>query len=238
LAEVGTSIYGSGADRGFERSSRAHNSLQLGRSRPDGIAWIEPVEVWAGFRAGRKASPHSRHQGQQGPWLWAAGSHDGYRSINAQHFRWLAIRSTPAGRPVLVVLDAISCWQPVHWRGWWHLGPQPSPSLLELGLHWQNWPEHSAPGPAAHPSYLARGFGDRQPRTTLQRSGSLPSGQHVLITALAPRDIEITRDGCPLEGSLELPDLGRIHWRWRGSATTQHRSSSAALPVPRVCCEG
>ena len=137
-----------------------------------------------------------------------------------------------------MVLDAISCLQPVKWRGWWHLGPQLSPSLHELGLQWQAWPEYSAARPAAQPSYLARGFGDRQPRSTLQRTGSLPPGQHVLITALVPRDTEISVDSCPVEGSLELPDLGRIHWRWPRSVTTQHRSHSAALPVPRVCCQG
>jgi hypothetical protein len=234
LAEVGTSIYGSGPDRGFERSSRAHNTLQLGCLRPNRIGWIEPVEVWAGFRAGRKASPHSRQQGQQGSWLWAAGSHDGYRSINAQHFRWLGIRSTPSGLPVLVVLDAISCRQPVHWRGWWHLGPGFSPSLEELGLRWQSWPEHSAPQELAKPSYLARGFGDRQLRSTLQRAGALPDGQHVLITALAPRGMAITWDVSPLKGSLELPDLGRVHWRWPGSFAAQHRSHSSALQVPQV----
>ena len=71
IAEVGTSVYGSGPDRQFERSSASHNSLQLGSGLEESIDWIEPVDVWAGFRAGRKAQPHSRSQGCVGPWLWA-----------------------------------------------------------------------------------------------------------------------------------------------------------------------
>ncbi|MFN9905970.1 MAG: heparinase II/III-family protein, partial [bacterium] len=67
IAEVGTSVYGTGPDRQFERSSPAHNSLQLGMSRHGSIQWVEPVEVWAGFRAGRKAQPLARRQGRQGP---------------------------------------------------------------------------------------------------------------------------------------------------------------------------
>ena len=70
IAEVGTSVYGSGQDRLLERSSASHNSLQLGSCHHNTLTWIEPVEVWAGFRAGRKAQPHSRSQGCEGPWLW------------------------------------------------------------------------------------------------------------------------------------------------------------------------
>ena len=55
FSEVGTSIYGDGPDRAFERSGAAHNVLQLGLALPSGeIDWIEPVEVWGGFRAARK----------------------------------------------------------------------------------------------------------------------------------------------------------------------------------------
>ena len=148
IAEVGTSVYGSGPDRQFERSSAAHNSLQLGlpnTSAPlgtceDEAVWIEPVDVWGGFRAGRKALPHSRGHGRSGSWLWSAGSHDGYQSIDAQHFRWLGLCLSPSHQPVLVVIDGITTSQPLHWRGWWHLGPGLSPSMSELGLQWHFWP--------------------------------------------------------------------------------------------------
>jgi uncharacterized heparinase superfamily protein len=46
LAEAGTSVYGSGPDRLYERSGAAHNVLQLGSIKGSQIHWIEPVEVW------------------------------------------------------------------------------------------------------------------------------------------------------------------------------------------------
>jgi hypothetical protein len=234
LAEVGTSLYGSGPDRQYERSSQAHNTLQLGRSLGGTIDWVEPVEVWAAFRAGRKARPHSRLQGQHGPWLWAAGSHDGYRSIHAQHFRWLAICVGSCGLPVLVVLDALTCPYELHWRGWWHLGPDLSPSLAELGLCWQYWPAYCGPTPVEASTYLARGFGDRQPRSTLQRGGTLLAGQHVLVTILAPRAMPITGSGSSFEGCLQLADLGQVHWHWPHSIVSKVRPVRLPLPIPEI----
>ncbi len=65
LSEAGTSIYGNGPERAYERSGAAHNVLQLGvESKPGAIRWIEPVDVWGGFRAGRKAQPRDRTCGQ------------------------------------------------------------------------------------------------------------------------------------------------------------------------------
>ena len=219
IAEVGTSVYGSGPDRQFERGSSAHNSLQLGIGSKTNITWIEPVDVWHGFRAGRKAQPHSRSHGRHGSWLWAAGSHNGYESINAQHYRWLALRLSLTNRPLLVVLDAITAAQPVYWRGWWHFGSGLSPSLSELGLQWFSSPELLPSQQETCVEYLAAGFGQRQPSSVSKRCGSLPAGQHLLITVLAPQDTLLefssTVSG---DGSLFLKDIGRIHWSWSNSA--------------------
>ncbi len=241
IAEVGTSVYGSGPDRQLERSSAAHNSLQLGLPKPtapygtweDETDWIEPVDVWAGFRAGRKAQPHSRSHGCSGPWLWAAGSHDGYHSIAAQHFRWLGLRLSPSHKPVLVVVEAITASQPLHWRGWWHLGPGLSSSLSELGLQWHSWPELAPSQQQTTDGYIAAGFGHRQSRSVLRRFGSTPAGRHLLISVLAPQGVQI---GCSAtasdDGSLFLTDLGRIYWSWPDSLNQQ-----SSLPIPRVLIE-
>ena len=100
---------------------------------------IEPVDVWGGFRAGRKALPHSRGHGRSGSWLWSAGSHDGYQSIDAQHFRWLGLCLSPSHQPVLVFrwnhhLPALALAWLVASR------TRPSPSMSELGLQWHFWP--------------------------------------------------------------------------------------------------
>ena len=56
LSEAGTSIYGDGPERAFERSGAAHNVLQLGLALPSGeIDWIEPVESVGWF----SSSPQS-----------------------------------------------------------------------------------------------------------------------------------------------------------------------------------
>jgi hypothetical protein len=169
------------------------------------------VEVWAGFRAGRKAQPLARRQGREGPWLWASGSHDGYRSISAQHFRWLALRLTPENQPILLVIDAITALQRLHWRSWWHLGPGCSSNLAEMGLRWQGWPPLSE----ARGGYTASGFGQRLHAPTLDRHGSLPAGRHVLISAFVPQGTLLTVSSNPsFEGHLVIPGLVLLQWEW------------------------
>ena len=79
ICEAGTSIYGNGVERAYERSGAAHNVLQIGIPDRSGvIQWIDPVEVWSGFRAGRKAQPRDRHSGiLSDDSCFASGSHDG-----------------------------------------------------------------------------------------------------------------------------------------------------------------
>ena len=79
LSEAGTSIYGNSTSRFYERSGSAHNVLQLGIEDSAGVInWIEPVDVWGGFRAGRKSKPRDRSCGvsPEGS-FFAAGSHNG-----------------------------------------------------------------------------------------------------------------------------------------------------------------
>ena len=136
ISEVGTSTYGSGPLRQYERSCLAHNTLQLGIGDPSSINWLEPVDAWGSFRAGRKARPLNRRSGYSGPWLWASGTHDGYQSINSYHYRWLGCCFTKSNKPVILVVDALSLSIPLFWRSSFHLGPGISPTMSELALHW------------------------------------------------------------------------------------------------------
>jgi hypothetical protein len=233
IAEVGTSIYGSGPIREFERSSAAHNTLQLGSGLGDSVTWIEPVDVWAGFRAGRKAKPHSRSYGLQGSWLWVAGSHNGFCSINAQHYRWLGLCISSNLQPVLVVLDAITASQSVHWRGWFHFGPGLTTSLLEVGLQWYFW---SVPAPSHQQTddgYIATGFGQYQDRSVLRRAGLMSAGKHLIISVLAPQTVQLEcSPTASEEGSLLVTDLGRIHWCFPHNLDQQSLHS-----IPQVLIE-
>jgi len=66
IANGGTSRYGSGPRRAYERSTAAHNAVE--------VAGRDSSEVWDGFRVGRRAKPYDLAVRD-----WAIRcSHDGY----------------------------------------------------------------------------------------------------------------------------------------------------------------
>ena len=182
IAEAGTSVYGTSPDRAYERSGAAHNVLQLGQSKSRGtIHWVEPVEVWHGFRAGRKAQPCQRDFGRLATGSsFAEGSHDGFDRLGAQHHRRVELRSVSPEQLKLEVLDTVTTTRPVHFRLWWHLGPEladnrndlfrcEAASALNLEELW-------------HDTWFSIGFGQRVSRRSYSLQGLLPPGQHRLQT--------------------------------------------------------
>ena len=133
LSEAGTSIYGNSLERAYERSGAAHNVLQLGVEHLPGIIdWIEPVDVWGGFRAGRKAQPRDRTYGQTEEGIcFAAGSHNGFDHIGASHHRQVTLRDPQPSHITLQVLDTVITRVPLHVRQWWHPGPQLNRGVLD-----------------------------------------------------------------------------------------------------------
>jgi uncharacterized heparinase superfamily protein len=184
LSEAGTSIYGNGPERTYERSGAAHNVLQLGIESPPGlICWIEPVDVWGGFRAGRKAQPLDRSCGQpdQGVYF-AGGSHNGFDHIGARHHRRVTLRDPQPSQITLEVLDTVITHVPLHVRQWWHLGPEMNRELLEpLVL---NSPTLAAAHTTWHSTWFSTGFGQRLPRQSLCLSGRLSAGEHQLCSSV------------------------------------------------------
>jgi len=75
IANSGTSTYERSALRQSERSTAAHNTVQL--------AGAEQTEIWSAFRAGRKARIVER---EAGPDVLRA-AHDGFRPLRALHQR-------------------------------------------------------------------------------------------------------------------------------------------------------
>jgi len=111
IVNGGTSVYGSGRQRQFERSTAAHSTVEI-----DGE---NSSEVWAGFRVGRKARVCDLETIADSDAVRVSAAHDGYR--------WLA--GAPLHRRTwrladreLMVSDAISAGR--H-RGVarYHLGP-------------------------------------------------------------------------------------------------------------------
>ena len=189
LSEAGTSIYGNGPERAYERSGAAHNVLQLGlETAPGAIRWIEPVDVWGGFRAGRKAQPRDRTCGQTATGTcFAAGSHNGFDHIGTSHHRRVSLSDPQHSRIKIEVLDTVITCVPLHVRQWWHLGPKinrellnkfvlDAPSLVGAEFTW-------------HATWFSIGFGQRLPRQSLCISGRLPVGEHQLCCSLPLLDL-------------------------------------------------
>jgi len=114
LIDTGTSTYAAGAVRDRERSTSAHNTLEVGRR--------DSTEVWGAFRAGRRARVRgvSARADAAADTVTVEAAHDGYRSLPGRplhHRRW-ALRAgelwvddtvTGEGRHPIVVR--------------WHLAP-------------------------------------------------------------------------------------------------------------------
>ena len=73
IVNSGTSCYGTGAQRQFERSTAAHSTVEV-----DGQS---SSETWGGFRVARRARPLDLVVDDAGPRWTISAAHDGYRRL-------------------------------------------------------------------------------------------------------------------------------------------------------------
>jgi uncharacterized heparinase superfamily protein len=73
LVDTGTSTYAPGAKRDYERSTAAHNTLEVDRRNS--------TEVWGAFRAGRRARVLGVTAREEAGTVTVEAAHDGYRSL-------------------------------------------------------------------------------------------------------------------------------------------------------------
>lgn len=76
IVNGGTSQYGSGPVRLYERGTEAHNTITINGNNSS--------EVWSGFRVARRAYPIGLEVEQVGPSVIVNCSHDGYRRLHGQ----------------------------------------------------------------------------------------------------------------------------------------------------------
>jgi uncharacterized heparinase superfamily protein len=76
LVDTGTSTYAAGPVRDYERSTAAHNTLEL-----DGLS---STEVYGAFRAGRRARVHGPAGRLAADGMTALAAHDGYRHLRGR----------------------------------------------------------------------------------------------------------------------------------------------------------
>jgi uncharacterized heparinase superfamily protein len=88
----GTSRYGSGAERNFERSTAAHSTVE--------VAGQDSSEVWGGFRVARRARPFDRRTAGGGASVELSCSHDGYRRLAGRPIHRRDWRLVPGGLSV------------------------------------------------------------------------------------------------------------------------------------------
>jgi uncharacterized heparinase superfamily protein len=83
LIDTGTSTYAPGQARARERSTAAHNTVEVDRH--------DSTEVWGVFRAGRRARVLSLSAGAGAGAVTVEAAHDGYRGLRGRprhHRRW------------------------------------------------------------------------------------------------------------------------------------------------------
>jgi uncharacterized heparinase superfamily protein len=88
LVDTGTSTYAAGPARGYERSTAAHNTLEI-----DGA---DSTEVWGAFRAGRRARVSGPVTATRPGGVTIGAAHDGYRHLPGRpwHHRCWSLTSS------------------------------------------------------------------------------------------------------------------------------------------------
>lgn len=97
IVDPGVTTYEPGSQRDWERSTAAHNTIEIdGRNQ---------TEVWGGFRAGRLARATIHETGERDGQLVVVASHDGYRSLpgSPEHRRTFLVSPE-----VVVIEDELS----------------------------------------------------------------------------------------------------------------------------------
>lgn len=107
LVDPGVSTYEKNSRRQWERSTAAHNTVQL--------CATEQSEVWGGFRVARRAYPQIV---EYLPGHKITGSHDGYKRFGLTHFR--SLECLPG---CIVITDWIEGKTPSLAHANWHFAP-------------------------------------------------------------------------------------------------------------------
>lgn len=119
LIDTATSTYEAGATRARERSTAAHNTVQI-----DGR---DSTEVWAAFRAGRRARVSKVTVSESAGEIMVSAEHDGYRVLRGRPVHKRGWSLTPAG---LSVVDTVTGGGVHEVVIRWHLAPG---SKLDVG---------------------------------------------------------------------------------------------------------
>jgi uncharacterized heparinase superfamily protein len=216
IVDTGTSQYGSGFVRYYERSTLAHNTVAIANQNQS--------EIWGSFRVGRKAQPFNIQSGNAHGWQWLSAAHDGYTKspLNAVHQRWVGL-----GSKEIVILDYLKTAAATEYTSMLHFAPG-----LALVYH-PDTDEYSCQLDATNlyirvlgvgtddevkwldantsQSWYAPEFGRRYPRGLLRIQGLLPPAGKILC-------ILLTLDSSP-----------QVKWEWLNRQGKLHFSTGVCL---------
>jgi uncharacterized heparinase superfamily protein len=176
LVNSGISTYEPGARRAYERSTRAHNTLEIDRQ--------DQTETWATFRAGRRANALLERCREVSAEVLVIGSHDGYSRLPGSPIHR---RSWSIGDDLVCIKDEIAGRGYHEVASWLHFsGTEPVCFRPEAGRLNAQGMEVRVVGDGvvlelvragADPEgWVARGFGRRSPAPAFvaRVAGQLP----------------------------------------------------------------
>jgi len=177
IAECGTSLYGNNKKREFERSGAAHNVLRLSLLKNNNHKnWIEPIDIWDNFRAGRKARITNKSYKKIKNKFSIRVSHDGFKNIGVSYERIINLKRRDNGDMELNTIEIITSKKNLIANQIINFGPYLDPSLFPISISNSNsifniksfW----------YDSYLSLGFGKTIPRKSLCYEFTMPKGKH------------------------------------------------------------
>ncbi len=184
IVNAGTSTYSPGGRRAYERSTRAHNTVEV-----DGV---DQTEVWATFRAARRAVPTLERADEGDGVVEIVASHDGYGRLRG---RPVHRRTWTIGPAAVEIIDEVIGQGRHRAVVSIHLAPGADVSMIgqsaigadPIGLAFAGpvGAEVEVVGPATNPDgWAATGFGDIRPAPTVRVSfeGVLPLALRTIIT--------------------------------------------------------
>jgi len=194
VVDTGVSTYKSCAERRYERSAAAHNTIRI-----DGE---DQAEIWASFRVGRRPRVGRLAGGETSELYFVRGEHYAYQHRGVIHFRMIVL--TP--RNSWVVIDSLSGKGKHLVESFIHFHPAVrvekvnNPARSAVGTASTRWAIQfgeyqyflTTLGPGelmARDSWYAPEFGMRQHRTTLHWSweGDLPVRLIYTLTPIGER---------------------------------------------------
>ena len=195
LRETGVSTYKKGFRRHYERSIVSHNSIQLGEKNNHFIKWIEPLEIWSSFRAGRKSKRLDFDSGKHQDWLWLKASHDGYKKLVFFINRFILLNIDNEGFPILIITDIFKSRSKNKnlWRSYFHMMNDIDQIKTNKKLNW-NFYSNERLNIKKVNGYYAKGFNLKKKREFIKVSGESKNKYSIITYILARKDIKLNAD--------------------------------------------